>query len=265
MSLMPEADPELSPEAIGFLEKYFDKILVITIPRATERQEKVRRRLQGLPFEFFYGIDKLDLDPATILSDKIYDDDVAKKFDRYGRSMVLGQVACALSHRKVYEYILEKKYQRVLIFEDDLVPLDYPAHDLSAALAELPADWEMIYLGYSKYEKVTTGLKLKKLFYQGLSYTPFLKWTPLMVSNLLPKPYSPHLRKAGFHDLLHAYAVTAEACSKLIETQTPVVFVADPLVSHLIMNGRLRAFTTIPQFFTQEQFTDPFYRSLIHH
>ena len=86
-----------------------------------------------------------------------------------------------------------------------------------------------------------------------------------MVSNMLPKPYSPHLRKAGFHDLLHAYAVNEEACRKLVESQTPVSFIADPLVSHLIMNGELNAFTTIPQFFTQEQFTDPNYKSLIHH
>lgn len=262
---MPEAEYVLSPEAISFLEKFFDKILVISIPRATERQEKVRRRLQGLSFEFFYGVDKLDLNPEQMLKDKIYDDNVAKKLDRYGRSMVTGQIACALSHRKVYEHILNQGYNNALIFEDDLVTLNWHVSELMQAFGELPPDWEMIYLGYSKYEEVTSALKLKQLFYKGLSYTPFLKWSPLMVSNLLPKPYSAHLRKAGFHDLLHAYAVTAEACKKLIKAQTPVVFVADPLVSHLIMNGQLKAFTTIPQFFTQEQFTDPAYRSLIHH
>jgi glycosyl transferase family 25 len=262
---MPEAEHPLSPEAISFLEKFFDKIIVITIPRATERQQKVRNRLKGLQFEFFYGVDKHALNPDQILKENIYNDSKAKKLDRYGRSMVLGQVACALSHRKVYEHVLEQGYKNVLIFEDDLVTLEWTINEFVAAFEELPADWEMVYLGYSKYETVTTSLKLKQLFYKGLSYTPFLKWSPIMVDNLLPKPYSLHLRKAGFHDLLHAYAVTAEACKKLIEAQTPVVFVADPLVSHLIMNGQLKAFTTIPQFFTQEQFTDPAYRSLIHH
>ena len=67
------------------------------------------------------------------------------------------------------------------------------------------------------------------------------------------------------HDLLHAYAVTDKACKVLIERQTPVVFNSDPLVSYLIVNGRLNAFSTLPQFFTQEMFIDPAQRSFIHH
>ena len=31
------------------------------------------------------------------------------------------------------------------------------------------------------------------------------------------------------------------ACKKLVEAQTPVVFNSDPLVTYLIMNGRLNA------------------------
>ena len=41
-----------------FLNQYFDKIFVVTIARATERQQQIKERLQGLNFEFFYGIDK---------------------------------------------------------------------------------------------------------------------------------------------------------------------------------------------------------------
>jgi hypothetical protein len=47
--------------------------------------------------------------------------------------------------------------------------------------------------------------------------------------------------------------------------QTPVVFNSDPLISHLIMNGKLKAFITQPQFFIQEQLIDPTHRSFIHH
>jgi len=86
-----------------------------------------------------------------------------------------------------------------------------------------------------------------------------------MVSNLLPKPFSKHLLKAGFHDLTHAYAVTDKACEKLIDQQTPVVFNSDSLLTYLVMNGKLNAFITRPQFFTQEMFIDPAKRSFIHH
>src|ERR1700712_6113363 len=104
----------------GFLENYFDKILVITLGRATERQEQVRKNLSGLAFEFFYGTDKQNLNWEQIKEDKIYDEDKAKKLHRYGKGMILGHLACALSHRSVYEYVLEMGYKRVLIFEDDV-------------------------------------------------------------------------------------------------------------------------------------------------
>jgi glycosyl transferase family 25 len=85
------------------------------------------------------------------------------------------------------------------------------------------------------------------------------------VNNLLPRNFSTHLKLAGFHDLLHGYAVTRDACKKLVMAQTPVVFNSDPLISHLIMNGKLKAFITQPQFFIQEQLIDPTHRSFIHH
>lgn len=248
-----------------FLENYFDKILVITLERAGERQQQVKQHLRGLSFDFFYGTDKQNLSWDQIIQEGVYDDEKAKKFNRYGKGMILGHLACALSHRSVYEYVLEKGYKKVLIFEDDVVPLYENLNKLPLAINELPEDWEMVYFGYAKNEEATPSLKRKQLFYKVLSPLGLIKWTPLMVNNLLPKDYSKHLKNAGFHDLLHAYAVTREACIKLVAAQTPVVFNSDPLISHLIMNGRLKAFITQPQFFIQEQLLDPSHRSFIHH
>ena len=81
-----------------------------------------------------------------------------------------------------------------------------------------------------------------------------MTWTYKMVSNLLPGPYSAHLKKAGFHDCTHAYAVTAEAAKKLLAGQSPVVYRADDLLSSTIMKGELSAFITDPKFFDQEIF-----------
>ncbi len=248
-----------------FLQNYFDKIFVITIERAQDRHVQVKKQLEGLPFDFFYGTDKKNLQWDKLIEEKIYDDKKAKQLNRHGKGMILGHVACALSHRKLYEHIVEKGYKRVLIFEDDVVPLFGSIPQLSETIEELSPTWEMVYFGYQKYEEPTPGLKRKQFFYSILSRVGLLKWSPLMVSNLLPKPYSNHLHKAGFHDLLHAYAVSGDACRKLVEAQTPVVFNSDPLISHLILNGKLNAFITRPQFFTQEMYLDPSHRSFIHH
>lgn len=81
-----------------------------------------------------------------------------------------------------------------------------------------------------------------------------MAWTYKMVNNLLPKPFSTHLKRAGFHDCTHAYAVTLQAAKKLLAAQTPVVYRADDLLSATIMKGELTAFVTTPKFFDQEIF-----------
>ena len=250
---------------ISFLEKYFDRIFVITLERATDRQEKVKERLEGLTYEFFYGVDKHTLSWEKVNEEGIYDDKRARHLNRYSKGMILGHIACSLSHRKLYEHIVARQYNRVLIFEDDAVPLMDTEHILPDSVKELPEDWEVVYFGYDRNETATPALKRKQAFYKILSHLRLMKMTPLMVSNLLPKPYSAHLQQAGFHDLLHAYGISLSACKKLIPAQTPVVFNADPLISHLVMNGEIRAFITRKKLFTQEQFLDPGHRSFIHH
>lgn len=256
---------KLPPQTIATLESRFDKIFVITLERAVERQKRIRERLEGLNFEFFYGTDKNALTEGWLQQENIYDDQKSRKLNRYGKGMVLGHIACSLSHRSLYHKILQEGYQRVLIFEDDVVPFYHHLPHLPQALEELPADWETIYLGFNKNYPVTQKLKRKYLFYLGLSYVGLIRFKPNMIRNALPKPYSNRLLKAGSHDLTHAYAVTPSACKKLIQAQTPVVFNADPLLAHLIMRGELNAFITEPQFFTQEQFVDAGARSYIHH
>ena len=248
-----------------YLQTFFDKIFVITLHRATDRQIQVKEQLAGLPFDFFYGADKQQLNQDQLISENIYNEEKAKALNRYDKGMVLGHIACSLSHRNLYEHILAMGYKRVLIFEDDVVTLTENLSQLQEAMKELPEDWELVYFGYAKYEKATFKLKCRQAFYKLLSYLRLIKWSPLMVSNLLPKPFSKHLQKAGFHDLTHAYAVTDKACVKLIDQQTPVAFNSDSLLTYLVMNGKLNAFITRPQFFTQQMFIDPAQRSFIHH
>ena len=246
----------IQPHISDLLQKYFDKIFVVSIPRFAERHKKVEKHLQGLQFDFFWGADKLQQDMATIQKDGTYDDAKTKELHRFGKGLNLGEVACSLSHRMVYEQMIAHNWKRVLIFEDDVLPLYESLDQLPAAINELPPDWELLYLGYLKHEKVTFGLRIKQFFYKIGSGIGLMKWSNIMVRNLLPKKISPHLKKAGFHDCTHAYAVTLEAAKKLVAAQTPVVYRADDLLSYNVMKENIKGFVTEPKFFDQEAFHD---------
>ncbi len=239
---------------VSFLQTYFDRIFVVTVPRFTERHKTLQADLKGLPFEFFFGADKLQLSFDKLKTTGNYDEAKARELQRQGKRLNPGEVACSLSHRMVYEEMIKHNWKKVLILEDDVLPLIENLDVLPEAVAELPIDWELVYLGYLKHEKITAGLKAKQLFYKISSALGLMKWTYKMVSNLLPKPFSVHLKKAGFHDCTHAYAVTIEGAKKLLAAQTPVVYRADDLLSSTIMKGELKAFVTVPKFFDQQIF-----------
>ena len=237
-----------------YLHQYFDKILVVSVHRFTDRHQRVKQKLEGLSFDFFWGADKLELDYDEAKTNGTYDEQQAKKLQRQHKPLNLGEIACSLSHRMVYAEMLKNNWEKVLILEDDVLPNIEYMDQLPAALEELPADWELVYLGYLKHEKVTTPLKVKQFFYKILSALGLMDWSYKMITNLLPKPFSRHLKKAGFHDCTHAYAVTLAGAKKLLAAQTPVVYRADDLLSATIMKGELKAFVTEPKFFDQEIF-----------
>ena len=103
------------------LNEYFDKIYVVTLKRATDRQEMIREHLEGLHYDFFWGQDKLELDIPTLKAEAIYDEKLAIAHSRYNKPMTPGQIGCACSHVKIYEDIIKNNYSRVLILEDDVI------------------------------------------------------------------------------------------------------------------------------------------------
>ncbi len=228
--------------------------MVISVPRFTGRHERLKQTLEGLSYDFFWGADKLQLNYDAVKTDGTYDEQRTKKLQRQGKALNLGEIACSLSHRNLYAAMIENDWKKVLVLEDDALPVFENLDDLPAAIQELPVNWELVYLGYLKHEKVTAALKAKQFFYQILSSIGLMAWSYKMVNNLLPKPYSIHLKKAGFHDCTHAYAVTLDGAKKLLAAQTPVVYRADDLLSATIMKGELNAFVTEPKFFDQEIF-----------
>jgi glycosyl transferase family 25 len=234
---------------------YFDRVYVVTVERFKDRQRSVSENLEGLDFRFFYGTDKNAIDKEDLIRKGIYDEARARKVHRHSKALSIGEIACSLSHRSLYEKINADGSERVLILEDDVsVNLSSLAH-LDLIFRELPPDWDLVYFGYLKHEYVTLHLRLKQIFYKIIGVLGLMKWSPEMISRFLPRPYSAHLKKAGFHDCTHAYAISRKAVLKLIKAQTPVIHRADDLLSQLVMKGELNAYVTEPKIFDQEGFS----------
>ena len=75
---------------LNILNNFFDKIYVLTIPSAKERQEEFARTMNGLKFHFFYGIEKQYLDHEDLQQSGVYDDELAREQQRYEKSMTIG-------------------------------------------------------------------------------------------------------------------------------------------------------------------------------
>jgi glycosyl transferase, family 25 len=238
------------------LQQYFDKVFVLTVPRFKERHEKVKQRLDGIDFEFFFGTDKNELTPAFISSHYVYDPGASLSVRQVFPEMNTGEIACSLSHCNIYEAIIKNNWERVLILEDDVVPDISNLTSISASLKELPADWELFYLGYLKNEKITTGQQLKQAWYTILRFLGMSRLSYRQISHLAPAPYSTQLLKAGFHDCTHAYAVSRKGAEKLLKAQTPVRYRADNLLTALVLDEKINAYANKSFFFNQEIFTD---------
>jgi len=235
-----------------FLNGWADRVFVVSLRRATQRRERVTERLAGLRFEFLDAVDKLDLDREQLVRARTYDERRTRRAYRHRRDMSLGAIGCALSHRQLYEQMIAKGWERIIVFEDDVVPREGSLGGLADALGELPASWELCYLGYWQNETITTGLRLRQAAYLALAPFGLSRWCPGEVLRLLPRSFSPRLRRAGRHMCTHAYAVTREGARKLLAAQTPVALSADQLLASLVLQGRIEAYAVDPMLFDQE-------------
>ncbi len=234
-----------------YFNAFFDKIYVLSLSRLTNRTEHLKKNLSGLNYEFFEGIDKAAVTLEILKSTGQYSTKRYQQFYKDTNDMPLGMLCCAIGHVKIYETIIKNGYQKTLILEDDVVAIEDQLANFKAITFELPAGWELLYLGYEKNEVYGLKQKIKKVWYQ--LYPPYqkLKLTKKMYSKCYPQTLSPHIAAAGFHDCTHAYAVTLEGAKKILSHQQPVAFNPDNLLSYLICNSEINAFISRPKIFNQ--------------
>lgn len=245
-----------------FLNNYYDKIYVLSLPRLTDRIEHVKKELEGLKFEIFWGVDKNEISLQELIDQKIFNKEQFKSFYKSPAEIHIGMLCCSLGHVNIYKDIIKNNYKRVLILEDDCLLLKENIAMIPQIHSELPSDWELFYLGYEKNEEYGFKQKLKRFVYRLLKTHAKLHISRKMFKYYYPKYVSQHIAIAGFHDCTHAYAVTLEGAKKLLTKQTPVYLNADNLLSFMVTNKKIKGYICRPKLFSQLSLFDNTFSSM---
>jgi glycosyl transferase family 25 len=244
----------------SYLNHYFDKVFVVTVHAAVERRRLFDERFRGLEYSYFFGADKNEFTIEEAEKTGLFNEELARKHHRFSKTMKHGEIACSLSHRYIYEEVVRQNYKRVLIFEDDAVPDTTLLKDIPAILNEIPADCELLMWGWDKNDQAPPGAFFKKLVYHVKHGLGRLKWDHKMITNLYARPYSAHLKKAGFHDYTYAYSISNSGAKKLAGMQSPVQYIADNLLAHAATREITRSYIVWPKLFHHDSLPDGTHR-----
>ncbi len=247
-------------EFFRYLNSYYDKIYVVTVAAAEQRRELFEKRFEGLDYSFFFGADKNLFTVDEVEKNGTFSETLARHHHRFGKTMKHGEIACSLSHRYIYEEVIKEGLTRVLIMEDDAVPDPSLLFNIPSVLLEIPEDCELLMWGWDKNGEEPGSAALKKGIYHVKHSLGRLKWNHKMIRNLFAKPFTAHLKKAGFHDYTYAYAISNSAASKLIKMQTPVQYIADNLLAHAATNELLNGYIVYPKLFLHDSHPDGSHR-----
>lgn len=238
------------------LNNYYDKIYVLTVEVAAARRNLFAQRFEGLEYSFFYGADKNKFTPEELINQNVYSEVLSKKNHRYNKTMRPGEIACSWSHRMIYEDVIKNNFSRVLIFEDDAVPDPLMMSKVPEILNEVPENCELLMWGWAKNDTSSFNKILKQCWYHIQHGLGFLKWDHTIIKNLYAKPFSAHLKKAGFHDFTYAYSITKPAAEKLIVLQTPIQYIADNLLAYAATGEKVNGYITWPATFLHDSLPD---------
>ena len=241
--------------SLSSILKAVDRVVVITIESAADRQKSVRKLLDdaGVPFEFHFGRDARSATIGQLVDSGEYDPAARQTLGRPG--LTPAEVGCALSHRQVAEKIASGPDERVLILEDDLRLIDENIGDFEAAMQEIPPRWDLAYFGYSPMNLFTPWpIRLKLLSYYPIRYLlGSEKHNPRTIARIYRRPLSRYWMRAGWFNDAHAYALNRKAAAAIAESQRPISLEADLALNYLVRFSRLDAVCLEKPVFAQDR------------
>lgn len=218
------------------------------ISRAGEhpRKQRIRAALgeAGVQAEWFDATMGDGLSPEELAA--IYDEQAALNHKTISRRLHPSHIGCAWSHKRLYQEILRRELPAAVVLEDDALPL--PAAwgaEAEQAVAALPPDWDLLYLGLRGHRLPPRGFRLKLYLFLPLARL-FFPWRYRLKhaehARLYLRPYAPGLYRAGYHQGTHAYAVSRRGAGQLLRHIGRINAPADVMLATLVIEGKLNAF-----------------------
>jgi len=121
------------------LDSFFDKIFYINLDKDTDRNKNILSQFNK------YNITNFERVPGVTFTD-IPDKFFWRNFNKFDKKYILGNMGCRASHKSAMGIAMERNYQKILIFEDDIYFTENPNKILNQNLNTLN-NWDMLYFG----------------------------------------------------------------------------------------------------------------------
>jgi GR25 family glycosyltransferase involved in LPS biosynthesis len=207
-----------SNDNIHPMNKYFDSVNVITVPKRKKYMIELMNKLK-------INVKIID---ATLIKNINYNELIKNNFvtKSYYKNKNKGRIACHYSQIKLIKEFLNSNDETIFIFEDDIdknLPDNYK-EIISKSMDDIPNDWDIVFFGRC-YDNCNKMKKINKNLY---------------------KVYSPKCR--------HAYGLTRKGAEKILKYSVPMINNGDIMYAENINNGNIIAYAANPSIFSQNRY-----------
>jgi GR25 family glycosyltransferase involved in LPS biosynthesis len=209
------------------------KIYIINLKRRLDRKKYMLNQLEEYGITNFEFIDAVDGDELTDF--QIKKECNFKKMKRISRLLTKNEIACALSHQKVYKRIISENDNRAIILEDDTILSD-TFNKIANLDGSIYKNIDIFFLHY--FTSNIDGEKTKTYPYEkigkrkiqnGLVSRCYFKNEPIDLEGEIFYKIDDISYKIDFLNSSAAYSPTIDTCKKLLELNTPIIMQSDYL------------------------------------
>ena len=136
----------------------FDQIYLVNLKRRPDRLKRMRACFEelGIDYKLIEAVDGKSLTKGYLEALDIKQ--CANYKDPYSnRDMTYGEIGCFMSHYKIWEDVVQKGHDRIIVFEDDVRFETFFKVTLSNLMIDLQNtglnEWDLIYLGRKRLRK----------------------------------------------------------------------------------------------------------------